>query len=85
MEAWLTRRRHALLAAGIGVVLGYAALAFLAPWLVPSVLVQSDAASFASTAAVTVLGLATAVRFAMSYRISGVQLHGATAIGATSA
>ena len=82
VEGWLTRRRHLLLSAGVAAVLGYAALAFLAPWLVPTVLVGSSAASFASTMAVTVLGVTTAVRFAMSYRFSGIQLHGAAAIGA---
>lgn len=82
VEGWLTRRRHLLLAVGIAAVLGYAALAFLAPWLVPTVLAGSSAASFASTLIVTLLGLTTAIRFAMSYRFSGIQLHGAAAIGA---
>ncbi|MQC17756.1 MAG: HD-GYP domain-containing protein [Chloroflexi bacterium] len=82
VEGWLTRRRHLLLTVGIVAVLGYAALAFLAPWLVPTVLARSSAASFASTLIVTVLGLTTAIRFAMSYRFSGIQLHGAAAIGA---
>ncbi len=82
VERWLTRRRHLLLTTGIVAVAGYAALAFLAPWLVPTVLVGSSAASFTSTSVVAVLGLTTAVRFGMSYRFSGIQLHGAAAIGA---
>jgi len=82
VEAWLTRRRHVLLVGGVAAVLAYAALAFLAPWLVPAVLAESAAVSRGLTIVVAILGLGTATRFAMSYRFSGIQLHGATAIGA---
>ena len=82
VEGWLTRRRHLLLSGSVIVVLTYAALAFLAPWLVPSVLAESAIVSMGLTVVVAVLGLGTAARFAMSYRFSGIQLHGATAVGA---
>ncbi|MCK9495807.1 MAG: HD domain-containing protein [Dehalococcoidia bacterium] len=82
VEAWLTRRRRALLAAGIVTVVTYATLGFLAPWFVPTALVESDAAAIGVTAVVVVLGLLTAARFAHSYRLSAIQLHGATAVGA---
>lgn len=45
VEEWLTRHRRALLVASVIAVVGYGALAFTAPWLVPSMLVGSHAAA----------------------------------------
>ncbi len=81
-EDWLTRWRCAVLITGIAAVLAYAALAFTAPWLVPSILVSSRTASIGTTGAVAALGTLAAWQFARSYRFSGIQLHGAAAIGA---
>lgn len=82
VEERLTRYRHALLGAGIVAVVGYASAAFLTPWVVPTVIAQSGSAAYLVTGAVAALGLGSAVRFGMSYRLSGIQLHGATAVGA---
>lgn len=81
VEEWLTRHRRALLVASVIAVVGYGALAFTAPWLVPSMLVGSHAAAIGTTSTVAVLGAVAAWQFARSYRFSGIQLHGAAAIG----
>jgi HD-GYP domain-containing protein (c-di-GMP phosphodiesterase class II) len=46
------------------------------------VVAESAIVSMGLTVVVAVLGLVTAARFAISYRFTGIQLHGATAVGA---
>lgn len=82
LESSLAQRRAWILAAGVIAMLGYAAAGLSAPWLVPTFIVDSEVAAWATTGLVAGLGILTAGRFVGIYRRSGVELHGATAIAA---
>ncbi|MEX2375739.1 MAG: HD-GYP domain-containing protein [Dehalococcoidia bacterium] len=82
IEGRLARRRTWILAAGVVAVLAYAAAGLTAPWLVPTIIVDSQVVAWTTTLLVAGLGIFTAGQFVNIYRRSGVELHGATAIAA---
>lgn len=82
VEAWANRRRAAILGVVVAAVATYALLGLTAPWLVPTELTTTEAFPWASTGLVTALGGYAAWRFASAYRHSGLEMHGAVAVGA---
>ncbi len=81
-EAWANRRRGVLLGVGVASVGTYALLGMAAPWLVPTQLTTQSAFPWITTSLVTVLGVFAAYRFGSAYRHSGLEMHGAVAVGA---
>jgi len=81
-ERAVVRHRLALLLSVVGLVVAYAVLGLRAPWLVPTWLTGNPAFGWGTLALVTALGAFAAFRFLRAYIRSGLEMHGAVAIGA---
>lgn len=82
LEGWVTRWRVALLAVATLAVLGYAIAGLTAPWLVPTFLISYRSFAWGTMLSVLLLAGFAAFRYGRAYYRSGLQMHGAVAIGA---
>lgn len=79
LDATLSRHRRLILFAGAATVVLYAFVSLTWPQTVPSRIAVSPLA-WGTTIAVALIGGAAAVRLASTYRATGIELHGATAV-----